>query len=70
MDDTVEMFYLFTPDAMREATKGFDFKRALDCLEAIGALPKPNEAGERAKTRRIGSRLVRLYAVRSERLES
>ena len=31
--------YLFTADGMREALKGFDFKRALDILEAAGALP-------------------------------
>ena len=30
--------YLFTADGMREALKGFDFKRALDELQAAGAL--------------------------------
>lgn len=67
MDDTAEMFYLFTSDGMREALKGFDFNRALDCLENAGALPKPDN-GERAKPRRIGGRLIRLYAVRAEKL--
>jgi len=54
--------YLFTADAMREATKGFDFKRALDVLQELGALQKPEADGKRARLLRIaGQRPVRLY---------
>jgi putative DNA primase/helicase len=43
--------YLFTAEGMRDALKGFDFKRALDELEACGAIPKPGADGKRAKLR-------------------
>ena len=33
--------YLFTAEGLREALKGFDFKRALDVLLELGALPVP-----------------------------
>lgn len=45
--------YLFTRDGMREALKGFDFKRALDTLQESGALPAPSASGERARFFRI-----------------
>jgi putative DNA primase/helicase len=47
--------YLFNAEGMREALKGFDFKRALDVLQESGALPKPDASGERAKPQRIGT---------------
>jgi hypothetical protein len=45
-----EFEVLFTSEGLREATKGFDFKRALDVLQALGALaaPLPSAKGERA----------------------
>lgn len=48
---------------MRDALKGFDFKRALDELEACGVIPKPGEDGRRAKLERIGGQPVRVYEV-------
>ena len=53
---------------MREATKGIDFKRALDVLQEAKALPTPGANGERSKPCRIGGRVVKLYAINSERL--
>ena len=60
--------YLFTAEAMREALKGFDFKRALDVLQEIGALPPPGANGERARFYRIGGRGVKLYAMNPDKL--
>ena len=60
--------YLFNSDGLREALKGFDFKRALDTLEEADALPKPDGTGERAKPQRIGGRPVRLYQINTDKL--
>jgi putative DNA primase/helicase len=60
--------YLFTAEGMREALKGFDFKRALDELEACGAIPKPGADGKRAKPENIGGRKVRVYEVLADAL--
>lgn len=60
--------YLFTADGMREALKGFDFNRALDVLQEAGALPVPGADGKRAKSMRIGGRLIKLYPVQTEKL--
>lgn len=60
--------YLFTTDGMREATKGTDFKRALDALQEAGALPTPGANGERAKPYRIAGRPVKLYAINAEKV--
>ena len=60
--------YLFTADGMREALKGFDFKRALDELEVCGAIPKAGADGKRAKPESIGGRKVRVYEVRADAL--
>lgn len=60
--------YLFNTDAMREALRGFDFKRALDTLQEAGALRAPDSSGERAKSLRIGGRTVRLYAIHADKL--
>ncbi len=60
--------YLFNTDAMREATKGADFKRALDALQEAGALPAPGANGERSKPFRIAGRVVKLYAVDPDKL--
>lgn len=56
-------FYLFNPDGMREALKGFDFGRALDALQKAGALPEATANGERARSRRVAGRLMRLYQI-------
>lgn len=60
--------YLFNADGLHEALKGFDFKRALDTLEACGVIPKANANGERSKTENIAGRKVRVYAVRADAL--
>ena len=60
--------YLFTTDGMREATKGIDFKRALDMLEEVKALPKPGANGERAKYFRIAGRGLKLYPIDADKL--
>lgn len=60
--------YLFNTDAMREATKGADFKRALDALQEAGALPVPGANGERAKFFRIAGRGLKLYPIDAEKL--
>ncbi len=60
--------YLFTTDGMHEATKGTDFKRALDALQEAKALPTPGANGERSKPYRISGRVVKLYAINAERV--
>ena len=60
--------YLFTTDGMREATKGIDFKRALDVLQEANALPTPGANGERARFFRIAGRGVKLYPVDPDKL--
>jgi putative DNA primase/helicase len=60
--------YLFVAAGMRDALKGFDFKRALDELEACGAIPKPGADGKRAKPENIGGRKVRVYEVLADAL--
>jgi putative DNA primase/helicase len=60
--------FLFNSDGLKEALKGFDFKRALDVLQEVGALPKSNSSGERAKAQRIGGRMVKVYAIQADKL--
>jgi putative DNA primase/helicase len=60
--------YLFNKEGLHEALKGFDFKRALDVLQEVGAMPKAERGGERAKGQRVGGRLVRLYPVMADKL--
>ena len=62
--------FLFNADGLREALKGFDFRRALDVLEQAGAIPKAGANGERAKLKRIGGRAVKLYPVTAGRLDA
>jgi putative DNA primase/helicase len=68
-DTTDGRDYLLTAEAMREALKGFDFNRALDVLQELGALPKPATDGKRARLLRIGGqRPVRLYPINPDKL--
>ena len=62
--------YLFNADGMHEALKGFDFKRALDVLQELGAIPVPGTDGKRARFYRVGGCGVRLYPVNPEKLDS
>ena len=66
--DGAGRIYLFNAEGMREAVKGFDFKRALDTLQEAGALPKADGTGERSKAQRIDGRLVRLYPIQADKL--
>ena len=61
--------YLFTAEGMREALRGFDFKRALDVLQELGALPAPGADGKRARFYRIGGTGAKLYPITPEKLE-
>ena len=61
--------YLFNADGLREALKGFDFSRALDALQQAGAIEAPGADGKRAKPYRIRGSVVKLYAVRPDRIE-
>lgn len=65
-DGDGERTYLFNAEGLREAVKGFDFKRALDTLQEVGALPATS--GERARAQRISGQLVRLYPVSADKL--
>jgi putative DNA primase/helicase len=65
-DNDAGRIFLFHAEGLREALKGFDFKRALDVLQQAGAIPK--SAGERAKPERIAGRPVRVYAIQSAKL--
>lgn len=60
--------YLFTASGMREALKGFDFKRALDVLQQIEALATPVGNGERSRPFRIGGRVAKLYPINPDKL--
>jgi putative DNA primase/helicase len=61
--------YLFTADGMREALRGYDFKRALDVLQELGALPAPGADGKRARFYRVGGTGAKLYPVTHENME-
>jgi putative DNA primase/helicase len=60
--------YLFNADGMREALAGFDFKRALDVLQMLGAIDPPKANGERARFERIDGRAVKVYRVDPDKL--
>jgi putative DNA primase/helicase len=62
--------YLFTADGMREALKGFDFKRALDVLQELGALPAPGPDGKRARFYRVSGAGAKLYPITPEKLDA
>jgi putative DNA primase/helicase len=54
---------------MREALKGFDFKRGLEVLVEAGAL-KAEANGERSRPCRIDGVQRRLYSIRADKLET
>lgn len=68
-DDAGARTYLFTAEGMREALRGFDFKRGLDLLEEAGVLPAAGSDGKRARFCRIGGRGVKLYPIQAGKLE-
>ena len=61
--------YLFTASGMREAMKGFDFKRALNALQELGAIAPSGADGERARFRRLAGAKFKLYVVDTTRLD-
>lgn len=61
--------YLFTAEGMREALKGFDFRRALDVLEAANVVPKAAAGGERRRSVRIQGRPAKVYEVSPQHIE-
>lgn len=65
-DETNGRVYLFTSSGLREALKGYDFKRALDELQNAEVLPQGN--GERSVPMRVNGDLKRLYEIRYEKL--
>ena len=62
-DDPEGRVYLFTAEGLREALKGFDFRRALDHLQEAGILPKAQANGERSRFYRIDGRAMKLYPI-------
>lgn len=69
-DEIKDREYLFHSAGMREALSGFDFKRALDVLEAKNIIPKTGADGKRARLHRINNRPTRLYEVSLTEAES
>lgn len=69
-ETTKGRIYLFNSTGMREALKGFDFKRALDELQEAGALEAPGSDGKRAKFKRIAGHGKKLYPINPEKLEA
>jgi putative DNA primase/helicase len=61
LEDDGGRVYLFTSEALREATRGHDFARALTALEAAGWIQERSGGGEKAKKTAIGKRKLWLY---------
>lgn len=68
-DETGGRLYLFTADGLREALKGYDFKRTLDVLEACGVIPKAAGTGERRRSVRIRGVTAKVYEVNYSALQ-
>lgn len=62
--------YFFTADGMREALKGFDFKRALNVLQELGALPATGADGKRSRHHKFDGEGMRVYPVNPNKLGS
>ncbi|MEY5099200.1 MAG: hypothetical protein RJA36_1919 [Pseudomonadota bacterium] len=58
-----ERVYLFTAVGMREALRGFDYRRALMHLEQAGMVRKANARGDRQDSLRIAGQRVRVFQV-------
>ena len=58
-NDTI---YYFSSAGLNEATKGFDFKRALECLAIKGILSKDCD-GKKSQSMRINGPPTRVYVV-------
>jgi putative DNA primase/helicase len=62
-DSSNGRLYLFTSGGLREALKGHDFKRCLDMLVSVGALPEPDEDNKRSAQRKINGKNTRVYEI-------
>jgi putative DNA primase/helicase len=69
-DASSKRFYLFTSGGLREATKGFDFNRALAALDAAGAFAKTGSSQIAVTTRIPDGRTPRLYWIDPAKLSS
>lgn len=58
--------YLFTPEGMREATKGVDLRAALNALAASGWLEPSGSYGKTAKAVWVEGQAKRLYLIKPE----
>ena len=59
-----ERVFLFTAAGMREALRGFDYRRALLHLEQAGMLRAPNARGDRQDSIRIHGSKSRVFTVK------
>jgi len=59
-----ERFYLFTAAGMRDALRGFDYKRALLHLEQAGMVRVANARGDRQDSIRINGSKTRVFTVK------
>lgn len=68
-NDGTTRVYLFTSGGLHDALRGYDFKRSLDMLVSIGALPQPNDAkGKRSVQKKIGGKNTPVYKINPEKL--
>lgn len=56
--------YHFTPDGLREATRGFDFKRVLEVLIAAQWIQDTDASGKTAKVVWVQGKSKRLYSIK------
>jgi putative DNA primase/helicase len=55
--------YHFTPDGLKEATKGFDLKRVIEVLVAAKWMPAADSSGKAAQVIWAGGKSKRLYSI-------
>lgn len=62
--------YLFTSSGLREATKGYDIKRAIKALDSVGAFAQKGTNGKTAlATRTAGEGVKKLYYLDATKLQ-
>jgi putative DNA primase/helicase len=63
-DSGSSRLYLFTSGGLREATKGFDFNRAIKALDEADAFTEKGADGRRARSWRVpDGRVIKMYAI-------
>ncbi len=66
----VSTIYLFTSGGLREATKGYDIKRAIKALDSVGAFAQKGANGKTAlATRTAGEGVKKLYYLDATKLQ-